>query len=369
MKIVKTKIIYKRILFLCLSIIFILLFGEILLRIIYPKQFPFSWRIGGKYKLDQDLIFSLEPNYKGIYKTDDFIENAITNSFGFRDTEVKQKNHNTIRIIAVGDSFTYGHGISENELTFPSQLAGKLKNTIQGKSVEVINTGVSAYSPDQEYRFIQAKILGLEPDIIIWALNPNDVYNLLDTTGYFPSLYDLDTTGNLLATSAKTTSLYLKGLISDKLPDVLRRSRTLMLIASIIDKFPELNRIRLIPQKERFTWAQRKLTKEVLSASDFAKFHKIKLIIVLIPTKDVYTDARKAKFVQQFLYQPIIDIRKVGVSYYDLGEEMTDIYRKESQNENGILSNFYKIDYHINEKGAQLVANLIAEHIKDEISH
>lgn len=102
---------------------------------------------------------------------------VITNSFGFRnsyDISIKKPN-NLLRILAVGDSFTFGPYVN-NQDTYPAKLEFILRKT---KKIEVLNAGVSGYTLADELEYLQEKGFKLEPDIIIIGIYENDVLDYL----------------------------------------------------------------------------------------------------------------------------------------------------------------------------------------------
>lgn len=105
---------------------------------------------------------------------------VVTNSQGLRnDKDFKlPKPANIFRILAVGDSFTYGPYVP-NQLTYPEYL----DNYLHEKNVnsEVINAGVSGYTLEDELSYVSEKGIKLEPDLIIVGVYQNDV------TDYLPS--------------------------------------------------------------------------------------------------------------------------------------------------------------------------------------
>jgi hypothetical protein len=70
-------------------------------------------------------------------------------------------------ILAVGDSFTFGDEVSDDE-TWPARL-----EKISGK--RVINGGVFGYGVDQTYLRMRALGRKYKPDIIIFSLIPSDI--------------------------------------------------------------------------------------------------------------------------------------------------------------------------------------------------
>ncbi|MEK7686441.1 MAG: SGNH/GDSL hydrolase family protein [Verrucomicrobiota bacterium] len=90
------------------------------------------------------------------------------NSQGTRGPEFSlQKPANTIRILTLGDSITFGWGLSEPE-TYSGLLEKHLQEALgPAKKVEVINAGVNSWSYAQMYAFFRDRALSYEPDFVV----------------------------------------------------------------------------------------------------------------------------------------------------------------------------------------------------------
>lgn len=102
------------------------------------------------------------------------------NSFGFRGREITlEKPENTKRILALGDSFTFGMGVREEDI-YTEILEKKLNaSTPGGLNHEVINTGTIGYTIDNQYLLLKEKGLELDPDVVILAFFAgNDITEL-----------------------------------------------------------------------------------------------------------------------------------------------------------------------------------------------
>jgi hypothetical protein len=127
-------------------------------------------------KLDsQTYTFRFEPNTKYRHDCSEFSITYEINSEGMRDPNTylgKPRDTTKIRILAVGDSFTYGEG-SEQEDTWLSRLERDVK--AKGKTIEIVKAGVSAYDQYQEYMYLK-EIIGLyKPDYVLLGFLANDV--------------------------------------------------------------------------------------------------------------------------------------------------------------------------------------------------
>ncbi len=86
------------------------------------------------------------------------------NSLGFRDREFGPKPEGRVRILAVGDSFTYGWGVEANE-SWPKVLEARLRQT--GRDVEVANLGKPGASPAAYAATASKAVRVLKPDLVI----------------------------------------------------------------------------------------------------------------------------------------------------------------------------------------------------------
>lgn len=102
-----------------------------------------------------------------------------TNSFGLRSPEVAvPKPAGTIRILLLGDSFTFGFRAADDEV-FARRLEAKLREALAPVPVEVVNAGVVSYCPLLEYLQYKHHLHALEPDLVILNFDMSDVQDHL----------------------------------------------------------------------------------------------------------------------------------------------------------------------------------------------
>jgi len=117
-----------------------------------------------------EVGWRLRPNYRGTYAG----KPLRTNSEGFRSAEISlQKPGDTVRIVCLGDSLTFGHGVDE-EHAVPQQLEVLLGARMPTRRWEVINTGVEGYCTFQEVAQLR-RCLRYEPDLTVLLFCLNDV--------------------------------------------------------------------------------------------------------------------------------------------------------------------------------------------------
>ncbi len=114
------------------------------------------------------------PNCTFNFKTGEWNVRTQTNSLGLRDKEILPKEKDQYRILMLGDSFLAGYGVEQEEM-YSEILQDKLVQS--GIKVDIINTGVTSYSPILEYLYLKNKGLKLKPDMIILNLDMSDIQN------------------------------------------------------------------------------------------------------------------------------------------------------------------------------------------------
>jgi len=120
------------------------------------------------YEPDPKLYWRLKPNQDCYTKVGH--QPVHINSHGTRGPEFAAvKPMNTLRILSLGDSRTFGWGLPDED-TYSRQLEGLLRQRIgSGKTVEVINAGVNAWSFPQMQVFFRDIALKWSPDLVVLA--------------------------------------------------------------------------------------------------------------------------------------------------------------------------------------------------------
>ena len=110
---------------------------------------------------DCPQIYELNPKHVGV------------SAQGFRDREFSlTPPDGTFRIAVLGDSVSYGLTVAPTAV-FPKILETKL--TESGARVEVINAGVPAYTPYNEWQLYLAKVRKYHPKLVLVSFCMNDV--------------------------------------------------------------------------------------------------------------------------------------------------------------------------------------------------
>ncbi len=96
------------------------------------------------------------------------------NKLGFRGREFDTKKPaGKFRIVVLGDSVTFGWGVADGECM--TTLLERARRARGGREVEVLNLAVQGYESVQQFFVFQKKALALEPDLVLFFFNRNDV--------------------------------------------------------------------------------------------------------------------------------------------------------------------------------------------------
>ena len=128
----------------------------------------------------------LKPNLRDMRVFDNKVLN--TNSRGLRGEKEYSygKNPNKVRLLILGDSFTFGEGVSDNE-TYPYYLQKMIP------TAEIINMGVRAYGHDQMLILLKEEGTKYKPNIVILGFLHMDMQrNLLQFRDYAKPMFVLD---------------------------------------------------------------------------------------------------------------------------------------------------------------------------------
>ena len=150
---------------------------------------------------DVALGWKLAPNLQNAYWD---YTTFSTNEQGIRyDKKIQKKNDKTFRILALGDSVTFGYRIPttwpENPLNFDKQqkpytflLENKLSLAYPDKKIEVIPMAVPGYSTRQGLMWLKNDIDKYDPDIVmaLFGWNDTDVRGISDKEAFQDKWFD-----------------------------------------------------------------------------------------------------------------------------------------------------------------------------------
>lgn len=118
---------------------------------------------------DPYVHHKLQPNTFSRIKTDDSDYVQRTNNVGYAVAILLwKKSTDAYRILMLGDSFTMGKGVSDDE-TFSTILERSLNaetTLMNGKWIEALNGGGDSYSPILSFFQLSKHLGDLQPDIV-----------------------------------------------------------------------------------------------------------------------------------------------------------------------------------------------------------
>lgn len=164
-----------------------------------------------------------------------------TNSHGFRDDEHSwEKREGRLRVLGLGDSFTFGWGVKAEE-SYLRQLEEELGGRT-GVEVETINAGVPGWHLNHYYVYLKKLGLRYDPDVIV--------------IGYFLDDLNASVLETIPAEESYRQGVQFKG-------GWLHHSRLYNFAKSIADRVRHENRYKRIPylhalDERRAEWAARR---------------------------------------------------------------------------------------------------------------
>ncbi|MEW5691817.1 MAG: SGNH/GDSL hydrolase family protein [Candidatus Hydrogenedentota bacterium] len=178
MSIFSSRKTFYKLLFIILSLSLSFVFLEAGIRLILPSQ-----RHPVLYQKSESGSHLLKPNVKLKYSQKEFSHDIFTNSAGFRN---KKELFNENIILFIGDSFTFGAGVDEEN--HYSYIFDRLLNWNKER-FNVYNAGVPGYCTIDEYLYIKDLInRRLDIKVIILGVDISDfnenllvpIYDIMD---------------------------------------------------------------------------------------------------------------------------------------------------------------------------------------------
>ncbi len=139
-----------------------LLVAEAAVRLVRPQAVMTVSR--GLYEPDGPRRYRIAPGFRGrITNQAEFDTEVVVNREGLRGPEAGPKAAGELRILAIGDSFTFGVGAREGE-TWPARLEQRLPGS------RVLNAGAPGFGVPDEVAWFEAHGAGLVPDAVVVAV-------------------------------------------------------------------------------------------------------------------------------------------------------------------------------------------------------
>jgi lysophospholipase L1-like esterase len=128
-------------------------------------------RVYGEFLMPEIRSFVYPPYSQVYHASAEFEVNIATNNLGFRGNKTSIKK-NRKRVLVIGDSFTFGWGVANNET-----WVAKLQEAYP--TIEFLNLGQGGSHQGDHVQTLRRAILELKPDVVIACiLQGNDLQQL-----------------------------------------------------------------------------------------------------------------------------------------------------------------------------------------------
>ena len=144
-------------------------------------DFIFRWTPSSPFRVHEDpeIQVALKPSFQGAMVYERALDHEVfkrvplhISRLGLRGPDRPQTPpRGTTRILALGDSFTFGQGVGDTE-TYPAVLERLLASR---GAYDVLNAGVPTWNLQQEVRWLELNGERLEPTIITLGFFVNDL--------------------------------------------------------------------------------------------------------------------------------------------------------------------------------------------------
>jgi lysophospholipase L1-like esterase len=138
--------------------------GELLLRAVWPQR---SAVTVGMFRADPDAGYALQPGYRNVVRVPEYATRILVDDEGYRIPagEAPARAASATRILALGDSFTFGVGVNAED-AWPALLERSLDAATE-EPVRVRNGGVGGYGPLRSERLLAARQAAWDPQILV----------------------------------------------------------------------------------------------------------------------------------------------------------------------------------------------------------
>lgn len=126
-------------------------------------------------RLPAPQVFEFKPNATGVFPGSVDPTRTFpyrTNAHGLRDRDRPEKKPGTTRVLVIGDSYTFGYAVAEEE-AYP-QVAERLLKERGHPDIDVLNAGIPDYNSRQERVLLERLMPVYQPDAVVLSYVMND---------------------------------------------------------------------------------------------------------------------------------------------------------------------------------------------------
>jgi lysophospholipase L1-like esterase len=363
--------------------------AEVLLRNVSPRRTieVLAGSYPAMFEESDYLPYRLRRGYSGRLASAEFDTTVRINSRGYRDDEFAAEKDDAFRVVAVGDSFTFGWGVDANQ-TYASRLEELLSRRVPSRRIEVINAGFAAgYSPDTYYLYVKREGLALKPDLVVVGVY---VGNDLDSAAAFENEWlEQDAEGLPLKIRNRNSHVIDNLLLPRDVPfryrvPLLHRlhlfqgvadlwwalkpllqsrlSASAVLHAASLENDERVPYIYRTTYEERTNTVMRRVELLIRGINRLAAEARVPLIFMIIPesvqlTRDAFSglpaDVGKPQRLLDDFFQ------REGIDHVDLLPSMTEAAAHQTL--------YFPLDNHWNAAGHELGARRLAERVTERV--
>lgn len=267
------------------------------------------------------------------------------NGLGLRGAEVPGKPEGETRVLCLGDSTTYGQGLTE-DATIPVLLERELaRGARPPRTVRAINGGLRGYGTEQEIALLEELGPRIRPDLIVLFWYPNDLEK-----------DDIEEMHARLRSQGRVeydTQARLEGatLWTWQAKEYLRRSA---LVMQTHDVLTSLTTKRLSP--EEIDGGFERLDRSLGELARVAEKEGARLLVAAIPTAGMVAAGEEGREIPR----RVGEVAAVhGIAFADLFEPLVELHR-----ESGVLP-LLPYDWHYTGEANLAIAKRVAEVLRE----
>jgi lysophospholipase L1-like esterase len=341
------------------------LLAELTIMLLYPQ--PLRSVVPGKaFFLEFDPLLGWR-NKRNAHGTHEPVPGKLAmdvaiNDKGLRGMEIPyDRIPGKKRVLALGDSITFGHGVSET-LSYPYLLEQRL-----GADVEVINAGTVGYGTDQQYLFFRSELHQYRPDIVILGISANDIFDSTCSVRFGANKPYFRLVNGRLAVFNQPV---MQSMPADEVFFSERPVRRFLfhhsqLARFIFNRVADPNRIYDINRQEMDIFEGMGVVRSIVgSLKEECRKYGCDLYAVVIPREDMISASLREPGNEAFLKRGHLAVTAI---LKDLGIPYNDMWHVFRHN-NGAGLFITGDPVHPNERGHELIAGEIYDHLKDSLA-
>lgn len=381
MKVVKNILLNSLVSF--VSLLIVLVLAEIGLRI-FGNQAMYTLAQYPREMFDYSQPTKLNPGFEGAFPRSELRGRISINSQGLRDYQRSYEKGNVFRILGLGDSFPFGHGV-EVEESYLSILEKKLQNYFSD-SMEVVKAGIPGTGPQTYYRVMKKEGVRYEPDMVLVSFFVGNDIN--DITLPREKTIAVNDSASPQAQPAQAAISHEETASITATKDFLRRH--VHLYSFVVDRLKANPHIRNFLQEKNI--ASGLIGSYVIDVlkKDYNDIYERKwlvaydmldsiaalspqTVLVIVPTREQVEDKRRTEALRQLgydsesidIYKPNNLLKQYCAQRGILCIDLLDIFR-ETYKETGQRL-YFQIDPHFNAEGHKVAAEKLYKKLIREI--